>query len=129
MIQPPDAIKVLNLTVHRQSIPVLWDINFEIPKGTMVGIVGPNGAGKSTLMKTMLGLITPVSGAVSLLGKKLSSVRRSIAYVPQREAIDWDFPITVKQLVLMGRYPLLGMFRWAKKSDLKAVDEVLEKVG
>jgi manganese/zinc/iron transport system ATP- binding protein len=123
------ALKVENLTVHQRAVPVLWDINFEIPKKTLVGIVGPNGAGKSTLIKAILGLVPAVSGSVWLLENPISKVRSRIAYVPQREVIDWDFPITVKQLVSMGRYPHLGMLRWIKKSDLEAVDNVLEQVG
>lgn len=125
----PNAVKVANLTVHYRSSPVLWDINLDVPQGALVGILGPNGAGKSTFMKVLLGLIAPLSGSIKILGKKFCEVRKRCAYVPQREAIDWDFPITVRQLVLMGRYPHLGPFRWTKKSDLEAVDHVLETVG
>lgn len=123
------AVKVTNLTVHYNARPILWDINLDILTGQLVGILGPNGAGKSSLLKTILGLINPVSGSIRILDKKLNEVRRRLAYVPQRESIDWDFPITVKQLVLMGRYPHLGPFGWIKKSDIEAVEHVLQKLG
>jgi manganese/zinc/iron transport system ATP- binding protein len=124
-----NAVSVENLTVHQREVPVLWDINFKIPNKNFVGVIGPNGAGKSTLIKAMLGLTSMVSGTVKLLGDDLSKMRSRLAYVPQREVIDWDFPITVRQLVCMGCYPRLGLFRFVKKSDLEAVDQVLEKVG
>lgn len=129
MKESESALLVENLTVHQKEVPVLWDINFEIPQKTCIGVVGPNGAGKSTLIKAMLGLVPMVSGTVKLLGSDLSKVRSRLAYVPQREVIDWDFPITVRQLVCMGCYPRLGLFRFIQKSDLEAVDLALEKVG
>src|SRR5438552_2897090 len=97
------ALKVSGLTVHYNDIPVLWDIDFVVPKGQFVGILGPNGAGKSTLLKAILQLVPCISGSVWIEGQDLQKVRQQVAYVPQREAVDWDFPITVKQLVLMGR--------------------------
>src|SRR5437899_2790374 len=114
------ALTVSNLTVHYDKTPVVWDVNLKVPQGKLVGILGPNGAGKSTFIKALLGLVKPVSGAVFFNGKRLNHARGKIAYVPQKEAIDWDFPITVKDLVLMGRYPQLGLFRWVKKEDVKA---------
>lgn len=123
------ALEISHLTVHYQSIPVLWDINLEIFQGSFAAIVGPNGAGKSTLIQAILGILRPVSGSVLLFQKPFSEVRLRCAYVPQREAVDWDFPITVQELVLMGRYPQLGAFRWVKKSDKDACAHFLEKVG
>lgn len=131
--QPPNhnplALQVHQLSVNYDKTPILWDISFEIPSGKIVGIIGPNGAGKSTLIKTALGLVQPISGKIEFFGLSLNKVRRNIAYVPQRESVDWDFPITVRDLVLMGRYGTLGIFRWPSKSDRDAVDHYLNLVG
>ncbi len=123
------ALKVSGLTVHYDDTPVLWDIDLEIPKGTFVGILGPNGAGKSTLLKAMLGLIPTVSGSVWIEQQPLSKMRKKCAYVPQREAVDWDFPITVRQLVLMGCYPRQSFLSPISKKDQLFCLECLEKVG
>ncbi len=123
------ALHVSNLTVHYDKIPVLWDINLDVPHGKLVGILGPNGAGKSTFIKALLGLIKPVSGSVFFLKKRLREIKGKIAYVPQKEAVDWDFPITVIELVLMGRYPQRGLFRWMKKEDITSAHEALDLVG
>ncbi|MDB6081066.1 MAG: putative ABC-type transporter, ATPase subunit [Chlamydiia bacterium] len=123
------ALKVSNLTVHYDSSPVLWDINLEVPSGKLIGILGPNGAGKSTFMKALLGLVKPVSGAIFFYGKNLKNMRGKIAYIPQREVIDWSFPITVKELVLMGSYARLGFFKWIGKKELQAAEHCLELVG
>lgn len=101
---------------------VLWDVNFEIPKGILVGIIGPNGAGKSTLLKAAMGLIEPLSGKISF-GKGV------VSYVPQRASVDWDFPITAYELVLMGRYGQLGLFGRPRKADREAAMRALERVG
>jgi manganese/zinc/iron transport system ATP- binding protein len=123
------ALSVTDLTVHYQSTPVLWDITLEVPQASFTCILGPNGAGKSTFMKAILGLVPVDFGGVKVLGRSISSVRKEIAYVPQREAIDWDFPITVKELVVMGIYPKLGMLRFIKKRDKDLALAALEKVG
>lgn len=125
----PSALKVSNLTVRYDKSPALLDINLDVPTGKIVGILGPNGAGKSTLIKALLGLIKPVSGMISFHGKKIKSMRGKIAYIPQKETIDWSFPITVKELVLMGRYPKLGLLRWIKKEDEQAAEHSLKLVG
>ncbi len=124
-----NALHVEELTVNYEKTPVLWDINFKIPQGTLVGIIGPNGAGKSTLLKALLGMLNPVSGTASFFGKSLQEMRGNIAYVPQRTSVDWDFPLTVKDVVLMGRYGHLGPFKWPKAQDKKMAQEALEKVG
>lgn len=123
------AVKVSGLTVHYHDAPVLWDIDLAIPQGEFVGIMGPNGAGKSTLLKAMLGLTETVSGSIWVHGKPLSLMRKRTAYVPQREAVDWDFPITVRQLVLMGCYPRCRLFAPISKKDHLLCLECLEKVG
>lgn len=122
------ALQVSHLTVNYDKTPVLWDVSLELPKGVLVGIIGPNGAGKTTFLKTVLGLIRPLSGKVSFYGKSLGRVRRRVAYVPQRTTVDWDFPITVKDLVLMGRYGRLGLFRWPRRADKVAAMRYLELV-
>ncbi len=124
-----NALQTTQLTVNYDKTPVLWDISLAIPSGKLVGIIGPNGAGKSTLIKTALGLVKPIAGSVDFFGRPLREVRKRIAYVPQRESVDWDFPVTVRDLVLMGCYGRLGLFRRPKKADLWAVDRYLEMVG
>lgn len=123
------ALKVQGLTVHYADLPVLWDIELTVPQGKMVGILGPNGAGKSTFLKAVLGLVPVVSGSMWILGQKGVEARSRVAYVPQREVIDWDFPITVKELVLMGAYPRLGLFSKVTKNDKKMALECLDAVG
>ena len=124
-----NALQVNQLTVNYGKTPVLWDISLSIPPGNLVGIIGPNGAGKTTFIKAVLGLIKPLSGRVQFFGKPLSEVQQSIAYVPQRESVDWDFPITVRDLVLMGRYGRLGLLRWPRQADLAAAEHYLNVVG
>lgn len=123
------ALQVYQLSVNYDNTPVLWDLSFEVPQGLLVGIIGPNGAGKSTLIKAALGLLKPISGKIAFLGQPLAEHRNKVAYVPQRETVDWDFPITVRNLVLMGRYGKLGLFRWPRKADWSAADHYLEMVG
>jgi manganese/zinc/iron transport system ATP- binding protein len=122
------ALKISNLSVNYDRTPALWDISLEVPQGRLVALIGPNGAGKSTLMKASLGLIKPLSGQVLFLGESLKRMRKKISYVPQRESVDWDFPITVFDLVLMGRYGKLGLFRWPTKKDKEIAWNCLEKV-
>ena len=124
-----NALEVHHLSVNYDKTPVLWDISLEIPQGTLVGIIGPNGAGKSTLIKAILDITPAVSGKISFFGHNLKDVRTRVAYVPQRESIDWDFPITVLDLVVMGRYGKLGLFNWPKKNDYAKAREYLHKVG
>lgn len=123
------ALSVHHLTVNYDNTSVLWDISFDVPYGKLVGIIGPNGAGKTTFIKTALGLVQPVSGKVEFFEQPLSRVKKRVAYVPQRETVDWDFPITVIDLVLMGRYGQLGLFRWPRKADYAAAEHYLDAVG
>lgn len=122
------AVFVDSLTVHYDRIPVLWDVGFTIPQGLIVGVIGPNGAGKSTLFKAMLGIVRPVTGEISFLGKPLSKMRQKIAYVPQRASVDWDFPITVEELVLMGSYNRLTWFQRPSAQDRQAALKAMEMV-
>jgi manganese/zinc/iron transport system ATP- binding protein len=123
------ALEVNQLTVNYDKTPVLWDISLSIPTGVLVGIIGPNGAGKSTFIKAALGIVKPMSGKVEFFGQPLRSVRQRVGYVPQRETVDWDFPVTVRDLVLMGCYGRLGLFRGPKVIDKSAADRYLDLVG
>lgn len=123
------ALEAEALNINYGKTPILWDINLQIPQGCLIGIVGPNGAGKSTLLKAALGLVKPLSGKISLLGRPASQVRRRIAYVPQRESVDWDFPVTAFEVVLMGRYGRLGILGRLRKADRDAAFAALERVG
>ena len=122
------AIKVDKLSVSYDQTIVIQDVTFSIPKGKLVAIIGPNGAGKTTLVKAMLGMVKPYSGSVQFFGQPLSS-STNIAYVPQRNSVDWDFPLTAFDLVLMGRYKKLGLFKWPRAADKRATMEALETVG
>jgi manganese/zinc/iron transport system ATP- binding protein len=124
-----NALKVEHLSVNYDKTPVLWDIHCEIPEGKLVGIIGPNGAGKSTFLKTVLGMISPLSGKVEFFGEPYKRVRDRIAYVPQRSSVDWDFPVTAFEIVLMGRYGKLGLCKWPKAADKEATRSALEMVG
>lgn len=123
-----NALEIQQLTVNYDKTPVLWDISLSIPSGKLVGIIGPNGAGKSTLIKAAMGIIKPMSGKVEFFGESLKKQRSRVAYVPQRESVDWDFPITVRELVLMGRYGRLGMLNWPRKADVEAAEHYLQLV-
>ncbi|MFC7372560.1 metal ABC transporter ATP-binding protein [Fictibacillus iocasae] len=124
-----EAIKVEKLYVSYQGNQVVKDVTFSVSNGNIVGIIGPNGAGKSTLMKAALGLIPKDKGEVRVNGKPLKQSQKKIAYVPQRSDIDWDFPITVIDVVLLGTYPTLGLFRRPGKAERAWAAECLEKVG
>lgn len=124
-----DLIIVEDLTISYDIKPVLWDIDLEIPRGALMAIVGPNGAGKSTLIKGMLNLVNVVSGFVRFFGKPYHEMRKQIAYVPQRGSVDWDFPTTVFDVVLMGRYGHVGWIKRPTKKDKEIALESLEKVG
>lgn len=123
-----NAIDVEDLSVNYHQIAVLWDISFSAPSGAIIGIIGPNGAGKSTLLKALLGLVEPLSGSVHFFGQPLSQVRRRVAYVPQRSSVDWDFPMTAYDLVLMGRCLQIGLFQWTSKADKEATLHALKLV-
>lgn len=122
------VIHVEDLTMAYRETPVLWDIDLDVPENVRCAIVGPNGAGKSTLLKGILGLLKPVSGAVQLWGKLLSAVHKQIAYVPQRGSVHWDFPTTVFDVVLMGRYAHLGLVRRPGKEDRALAMDALDKM-
>lgn len=123
------ALSVKNLTVSYDQHTALKNINFQIEQGKLAGVIGPNGAGKSTLMKASLGLIAKDRGTVEFYSKPVKQMRTNIAYIPQRNDIDWDFPINVLDTVLLGTYPKLGVFHRPKKADRKWAHECLRQVG
>jgi ABC-type Mn2+/Zn2+ transport system ATPase subunit len=123
------AIRVENLHVSYNGNDAIQNVSFEISSGKLVGVIGPNGAGKSTLLKALLHLIPRDTGSVQINGKWIEEMRKQIAYVPQRSNIDWDFPITVLDTVLLGTYPNLGLFKRPKKKEKELAYQCLEKVG
>lgn len=125
--QPP-PLEIHDLTVSYQKKPVLWGIDLEVPSGNLVGIVGPNGAGKSTLIKAALGLLPTSSGWVKIFGVPGRKNLKRVGYVPQRESVDWDFPVTVMDVVLMGRYGHLGLIKRPTSHDRDFARECLDKV-
>jgi len=123
------AIEVRDLTVAYRDKPVLWDIDLDVPTGILMAIVGPNGAGKTTLIKAILGLVKATAGQVLIMGKSYRSQRRCVAYVPQRGSVDWDFPTSVVDVVMMGRYGHLGWVRRPGRDERRMAVEALSKVG
>jgi manganese/zinc/iron transport system ATP- binding protein len=123
------AIEVHDVTVAYHRKPVLWDIDVSIPANKLVAIIGPNGAGKSTLLRAILGLVPVASGHVRIFGRTLREARSLIGYVPQRESVDWDFPIDAQGVVLMGCYGRLGWLRRPSRTDRARTIECLARVG
>jgi manganese/zinc/iron transport system ATP- binding protein len=124
-----NAITVTDLTVAYQDKPVLWDVDVDVPAGVLMAVVGPNGAGKTTLLKSILGLIKPAAGQVLIYGKPYAQQRRLVGYVPQRGSVDWDFPTSVLDVVMMGRYRSLGWVRRPGKVEQALAQAALERVG
>lgn len=122
------AIEIDNLSVSYGTSRVLRNITVKIEPGQMVGIFGPNGAGKSTLLKAILGLVSSDGGRIRLFSESVSAMRRRVAYVPQRESVDWDFPVLVEDVVLMGRYAHLGWLRRPTRQDRACVARALDQV-
>lgn len=123
------SLETHNLTVSYNRRPVLWNIDFKLPTGKIIGIIGPNGSGKTTLLKAIMGLVKPSSGYVKIFDQPLDKVRERISYVPQRESVDWDFPASVMDVVLMGRYKKSNLIRRLTKADRDIAAEALEQVN
>ena len=124
-----DPITVNNISVSYDDNEVVKDVSFSFGPGSLIGVLGPNGAGKSTLLKAMLGLIHLDHGDVRIGTNLIDGMRKQIAYVPQRSNIDWNFPIIVKDTVLLGTYPKTGLLRRPKKADKEWAMECLKQVG
>ncbi len=127
MSDTPLSIYDLTVAYHRR--PVIWDVGFDVPAGSLVGIVGPNGAGKSTLFKAVMDLIPRASGRVSVFGKTYKQNRHRVGYVPQRESVDWDFPVDALDVVAMGLYSDIGWCLPVRKKHRKIALEALDRVG
>jgi manganese/zinc/iron transport system ATP- binding protein len=126
---PVSPLSIHDVTVAYRRRPVLWDVDYDASPGRLIGIVGPNGAGKSTLLKAVLGLVPIASGDIRIFGRPARKQRRLIGYVPQRESVDWDFPATALDVVVMGRYGQIGWFRPITRTHKHAALHCLEQVG
>ncbi|MEM6646321.1 MAG: metal ABC transporter ATP-binding protein [Bacteroidota bacterium] len=124
----PPALSVRDLTVAYREKPVLWDIDLDVPQGVLLAIVGPNGAGKTTFIKAVLGLVNTAAGDVRMFDYPYADQRSRIAYVPQRGSVDWDFPASVRDVVLMGLYGRLGWFKRPGKAERAKAMTALEHV-
>jgi len=123
----PLSIHDVTVAYHRK--PVLWDVDYDAPSASLVAIVGPNGAGKSTLIKAALGLTPIASGRIEFWGETYSKSRRRVGYVPQRESVDWEFPVSALDVVCMGRYASIGWLRPVRRADRDAALECLSRLG
>ncbi|HEY9853144.1 MAG TPA: metal ABC transporter ATP-binding protein [Leptolyngbyaceae cyanobacterium] len=122
-------LEVLNLAVNYRGISAVEDVSFRLEAGQIVGVIGPNGAGKSTMVKAILGLIPTSQGVVKYRQRSLKSQLAQVAYVPQRSQIDWDYPITVQNVVMMARTRYTGWFRSPSRQSKEIVKMALERVG
>ncbi len=122
-------LSIYDLTVAYQRKPVLWDVSLEIPPGKLVGILGPNGAGKSTLIKAVMELIPKAAGRIKIFGAPYRKQRQRVGYVPQRESVDWDFPVDALDVVTMGLYGQLGWFRPVQRKHRREARGALDRVG
>ena len=123
------ALELHDLTVSYAKKPVLYGVDVQVPQGALVGIIGPNGAGKSTMIRAIMGLLPLSSGWVQIFGESFETARHRVGYVPQREQVDWDFPVNVMDVVMMGRYGRLGWLKRPTREDRRIAEESLEKVG
>ncbi len=123
----PLSIHDMTVAYHRK--PVLWDVDFDVPEGRLIGIVGPNGAGKSTLIKACLDLVPKASGRVLIYGKPYRRQRKLVGYVPQRETVDWDFPVNALDVVTMGCYGRIGWCRPVTRVHRRTAMAALHRVG
>jgi manganese/zinc/iron transport system ATP- binding protein len=127
--EEPYPIQIHDMTIAYHRKPVLWDVDLDIPEGKLVGIIGPNGAGKSTMIKALMDLVPKASGWVKVYSEPYKRMRHLIGYVPQRESVDWDFPISALEVVMMGRYGHVGWIKRLRSQDRRISAEALEKVG
>ncbi|MFA6708647.1 MAG: metal ABC transporter ATP-binding protein [Fusobacterium sp.] len=123
------AISIKNLTVSYENKKILSNIDMNIPKGKLIGIIGPNGGGKSTFIKGILNIIKKKSGIVKFQGKDYRKYFKKIAYIPQRDTVDWDFPTTVLDVVIMGSYGRLGLFKSPGEKEKEEAIKNLKKLN
>ena len=122
-------LTIFDLTVTYNKKPVLWDLHLQVPEGGVVGIIGPNGAGKSTLLKVIMDIVPRAAGTIHIYGRPYRRQRRLVSYVPQRESVDWNYPITVLDLVTMGLYRHIGWCRPIRPRHHERALSALEQVG
>ena len=128
--RPPSApLSIHDLTVAYYRKPVLWEVELDVPEGRLVGVIGPNGAGKTTLIKAVMDLVPSVSGRVRVFGEPYRRNRRRVGYVPQRESVDWDFPVSALDVVTMGRYGKIGWCLPVTRRHREAARAALDRVG
>ncbi|HET6744836.1 MAG TPA: metal ABC transporter ATP-binding protein [Candidatus Limnocylindria bacterium] len=125
----PSALQLTGVTAGYGDGPVIQDVSLSLPPGSVTAVIGPNGSGKSTLLKAILGLTPTVSGDVTLGDRPVEEQRVQVAYVPQREAVDWTFPVSAQQVVQMGRYRRIGWLRRPGARDSSLVTDALARVG
>lgn len=125
--ETPLAVSDLTVAYHRK--PVIWDVDFQLPEKSLIAVVGPNGAGKSTLLKAVMDLTPKVSGRVLVYGKPYQENRQRVGYVPQRESVDWDFPVDALDVVTMGLYREIGWCLPVRRKHRQAALEALDRVG
>ena len=129
MIQQALPLSIRDLTVAWHRKPVIWDVGFDVQPGQLVGIVGPNGAGKSTVLKAVMDLVPKASGRIEIYGQTYKQNRHRVGYVPQRESVDWDFPISVQDVVTMGLYGQIGWCMPVRRKHRDLARQALERVG
>jgi len=123
------AVRLSRVTAGYGTRVALADVDLEVAAGALLAVIGPNGAGKSTLLKVIAGLLEPLSGSLEILGGHARDAARRIAYVPQAELVDWTFPVTVNDVVMMGRVARIGIGRGPGPDDRKVVEDAIETVG
>ncbi len=123
------ALRVKGLTLSYDADPVVQDLSFEVPRGALVGVLGPNGAGKSTMIKAIVGALRPDAGEIEVLGARGKHALRRLTYVPQRGSVDWDFPVTVRDVVTQGCLGRVGLLGRLTGEEHRIVDEALERVA
>jgi ABC-type Mn2+/Zn2+ transport system ATPase subunit len=123
------VVSLRGVTVGYDGVPAVESVDLGIERGSLVAIFGPNGGGKTTLLKLIAGLLRPWQGTVEVLGAAPAAAARRVAYVPQAELVDWSFPVSVRDVAMMGRYPALGPLRQPGRADRDAVDAALDRVG
>lgn len=126
----PDVIELSNLSAGYGGPPVLQEVTLRVEEGEFVGLLGPSGSGKTTLLKVLLGAVPIYSGSARVEGRAVNARRRpSVGYVPQLETIDWDFPISVEEVVLLGRAMHSGLWPWPRREDRAEMMRILERLG
>ena len=129
MTHIPHRLEIESADIGYGDKTILHDITFSVPHGARVAVVGPNGAGKSTLFKALVGLLPVQKGRILIHGLPLNHHKDCVAYVPQREEVDWRFPVTVSDVVMMGRFDYQGWFKGASKNDKQVVEKSIAQMG